>query len=111
MFFSSSARYSVSGLNWLFAPKESKHLGEIFDSVSPSPVSSLEEDGLDDLMGMSEISTAPKPKRKIEGLPPEPSLSSAWGSQGDGQASFPWWVIVAAVLLILAGAAAVVTFA
>ena len=78
---------------------------------APTSASNLEEDGLDDLMGMTGTSAPTKPKREIKGLQPEPNISQSWGSQKDGQASFPWWVIVAAVLLILAGAAAVVTIA
>mgnify|MGYP006921590511 CR=1 FL=1 len=80
-------------------------------TATPAATSSLEDDGLDDLMGMTGTTAPTKPKRKIEGLPPEPSLSRGWRSQKDSQASFPWWVIIAAILLILAGAAAVVTMA
>ncbi len=69
--------------------------------------STLEEEGLDDLMGMTAGGPKAKSVLKRDSFPPEPSLSR----EGDVEAGFPWWVVVAAIVLILAGAAAIVTFA
>ena len=83
--------------------------GSLQTPSSPAADSALDDDGLDDLMGMTAARTPSRPSNGRTNFPPEPALSSAMGRQDDGQASFPWWVIVAAILLILAGAAAVVT--